>query len=244
MSSTDQDFNQRFNVATAVSLEFYRVLMGSFLVLFVPQLCDDHACSMNENVNRGDTLTNIGIALNSITLFAFFLLYFIEVKRENKMITYLEVNKFKALDNESVGEALQQLDPSKKDNILLYDMYYQKMGYLCTGIFTVNSTVSSIVIYTNYLDSKTVTVFLTNLLFMSLKVLDVYNTVNSKPNIFFSAYLKKKVQYNDVDPDKYMNKPTEEKPSPLTIQIPVNVEEDFIIETEPQVEIKKPEDSV
>jgi len=199
---------------------------------------------MNENVNRGDTLTNIGIALNSITLFAFFLLYFIEVKRENKMITYLEVNKFKALDNESVGEALLQLDPLKKDNILLYDMYYQKMGYLCTGIFTVNSTVSSIVIYTNYLDSKTVTVFLTNLLFMSLKVLDVYNTVNSKPNIFFSAYLKKKVQYNDVDPDKYMNKPTEEKPSPLTIQIPVNVDEDFIIETEPQVETKKPEDSV
>jgi len=199
---------------------------------------------MNENVNRGDTLTNIGIAFNSITLFAFFLLYFIEVKRENKMITYLEVNKFKALDNESVGEALLQLEPSKKDNILLYDMYYQKMGYLCTGIFTVNSTVSSIVIYTNYLDSKTVTVFLTNLLFMSLKVLDVYNTVNSKPNIFFSAYLKKKVQYNDVDPDKFMNKPTEEKPSPLTIQIPVNVDEDFIIETEPQVEIKKPEDSV
>ena len=37
---------------------------------------------------------------------------------------------------------------------------------------------------------------------MSLKVYDVYNTVNTKPNIFYSAYLKNKVQYNDVDPDK------------------------------------------
>jgi len=208
MTSKDQDFNQRFNMATTVSLEFYRVLMGSFLVLFVPQLCDDHVCSMNENVNRGDTLTNVGIALNSITLLSFFLLYFIEIKRENKMITYLEVNKFKPLDNESVGKALCQLEPSKKDNILLYDTYYQNIGFLCTGIFTVNSTVSSIVIYTNYLDSKTFTVFLTNFLFMSLKVLDVYNTVNTKPNIFFSAYLKKKVQYNDVDPDKYIESPT------------------------------------
>jgi hypothetical protein len=208
MTSKDQDFNQRFNMATTVSLEFYRVLMGSFLVLFVPQLCDDHVCSMNENVNRGDTLTNVGIALNSITLLSFFLLYFIEIKRENKMITYLEVNKFKPLDNESVGKALCQLEPSKKDNILLYDTYYQNIGFLCTGIFTVNSTVSSIVIYTNYLDSKTFTVFLTNFLFMSLKVLDVYNTVNTKPNIFFSAYLKKKVQYNDVDPDKYIEPPT------------------------------------
>ena len=37
---------------------------------------------------------------------------------------------------------------------------------------------------------------------MTLKVYDVYNTVNTKPNIFYSAYLKNKVQYNDVDPDK------------------------------------------
>ena len=52
---------------------------------------------------------------------------------------------------------------------------------------------------------------------MSLKVYDVYNTVNTKPNIFYSAYLKNKVQYNDVDPDKVIvveeNRPKlEEKP--------------------------------
>ena len=62
---------------------------------------------------------------------------------------------------------------------------------------------SPVVIYIYYLDSKTITVFLTNLLFMSLKVYDVYNNnVNTKPNIFYSAYLKNKVQFNDVDPDK------------------------------------------
>ena len=37
---------------------------------------------------------------------------------------------------------------------------------------------------------------------MGSKVYDVYNTVNTKPNIFYSAYLKNKVQFNDVDPDK------------------------------------------
>ena len=36
----------------------------------------------------------------------------------------------------------------------------------------------------------------------SSKVYDVFNTVNTKPNIFYSAYLKNKVQFNDVDPDK------------------------------------------
>jgi hypothetical protein len=37
---------------------------------------------------------------------------------------------------------------------------------------------------------------------MGLKVTDVYSTVNTKKNIFYSAYLKNKVQFNDVDPDK------------------------------------------
>ena len=35
-----------------------------------------------------------------------------------------------------------------------------------------------------------------------MKVSDVYSRVNTKKNIFYSAYLKNKVQYNDVDPDK------------------------------------------
>lgn len=39
---------------------------------------------------------------------------------------------------------------------------------------------------------------------MGLKVSDVYSTVNTKKNVFYSAYLKNKVQFNDVDPDKVM----------------------------------------
>lgn len=213
MSNKDQDFNQRLNVASTFSLELYRVLMGAFLIAFVPQKCGDHICSVGENVNRDDALSRTTVAFNSLTLLAFCVLYGIEVRRENKLITYLDVNKFKALDNESVGEALQQLEPAKKDTILAYDVYYQKAGYLCSAIFSCNSVLSAVVVYMHYLDSKTITVFLTNLLFMSLKVVDVYNTVNTKPNIFYSAYLKNKVQFNDVDPDKMMtNKVEVEEP--------------------------------
>lgn len=200
--NTDQDFNQRMNVASTLTLELYRVLMGAFLIVFVPQKCGENICSLSENVNREDTLSNFTLAVNSLTMFSFLLLYVIEVKRENKLITYLEVNRFTPVDNDSVGTALQKLDASKKENILAYDVYYQKIGFLSTTIFGINSVLSSIVIYSHYLDSKTITVYLTNLLFMSQKVYDVYNTVNTKPNIFYSAYLKNKVQYNDVDPDK------------------------------------------
>lgn len=37
---------------------------------------------------------------------------------------------------------------------------------------------------------------------MVSKLGDVYITVNTDENIFYSAYLKGKIQYNGVDPDK------------------------------------------
>jgi hypothetical protein len=46
------------------------------------------------------------------------------------------------------------------------------------------------------------TVFFTNILLMGLKVADVFSIANTSKNIFYSAYLKNRVQYNDVDPDK------------------------------------------
>lgn len=198
----DQDFKQKMNVVITLVLEIYRVLMGAFLILFVPQNCNDNICSQSDNYNRNDTLSKTGFSINCITMFSFLFLYYIEVKRENKLITYLEVNRFEPRDNESVEQALLKLEDSKKESIWKYDGYYQKMGFVSLGMFLLNTTVSSIVVYTHYLDNSTVTVYLTNVLFLGFKVSDVFSTVNTKKNIFFSAYLKRKVQFNDVDPDK------------------------------------------
>jgi|AntAceMinimDraft_5_1070358.scaffolds.fasta_scaffold11141_2 hypothetical protein len=199
----DQDFNQKLNVGLTLVLEMYRVLMGAFLVAFVPQLCGDDICSLSENMNRDDALSKTAVACNAITMASFLALYFVEVKRENKLINYLEVNRFNSMDNESVGEALEKLATDKKQSIWDYDGYYQKAGYASTIAFLLNAILSSIVVYSHYLDSKTLTVYLTNLLFMGSKVADVFSTVNTKKNVFYSAYLKDKVQFNDVDPDKF-----------------------------------------
>ena len=200
----DQDFNQKIGVATTLVLELYKVLMGAMLVIFVPQKCGSAMCSISQNIERTDSLSQSALSFNIITALSFLALYFVEVKRENKMINYLEVNRFTPVDNESVGEALEKLDVAKKQKIWDYDGYYQKTGYASTIAFTLNAILSFIVVYDNYLDSKTITVFLTNILLMGLKVADVFSTVNSKKNVFYSAYLKNKVQYNDVDPDKIM----------------------------------------
>ena len=68
--------------------------------------------------------------------------------------------------------------------------------------FTLNSILSGIIVYEYYLDNQTTTTFITNLLFMVMKLADVYSTVHTEQNIFYSAYLKSKVQFNDIDPNK------------------------------------------
>jgi hypothetical protein len=68
--------------------------------------------------------------------------------------------------------------------------------------FLLNSLFSGMVVFVDFLDSKTLTVYLTNTLFMSTKLVDVYTIVNTKKYIFLSSYLSRKIQYNDVDADK------------------------------------------
>ena len=107
--TNNQDFKQKTNVFMSLMLELYRALMGSLLVIFVPQSCDNHICSIQENINRSDIMSETAIVCNIVTLFSFLVLYFIEVKRENKLITYLEVNKFSPTDNDTVEKSLTKL---------------------------------------------------------------------------------------------------------------------------------------
>ena len=199
---SDQDTQQRINVFFAFILELYRILMASFLIMFVPQKCGDEICGLTENLyNTGALYKTTGI-LNGLTFLSFLILYSIEVKRENKMITYLHVNKENPNDNDAVGEALEHLPLMKKDQILHLDKYYQKSSYFAFGFFSFNTVLSAFVVFKHYLDNKTLTVFLTNILFMILKLKETYAIANTDKNIFYSAYLTNKVQFNDVDPDK------------------------------------------
>ena len=67
----DQDFKQKVGMYTAFIMEFYRVLMGSFLLVFVPQKCGDDICGLFENVATGNPVTDTTFALN-IALFTLF----------------------------------------------------------------------------------------------------------------------------------------------------------------------------
>lgn len=199
---SNQDNNQKINVGISVALELYRVLVSTLLILFVPQNCDGHICSLTENMITSSQTYTTGLFFNFATMFAFLIMYTLEIKRENRLITYLDVNKSNSTDNESVGKVLNKLSIEKRNSILHLDTYYQRSAYIAMVIFVINSIISGVVVYEYSLGNQTTTTIITNILFMISKLSDVYITVNTEQNIFYSAYLKGKVQYNDVDPDK------------------------------------------
>lgn len=201
-SVSDQDFKQKMGMYTSFIMEFYRVLMGSFLTIFVPQKCGDHICTMSDNMITSNDMKNAVFGINAITFAVFLHMYYAEMKRENKMITYLHVNPELPRDNDAVGEALVQLPEKKKVDILRLDKYYQISGRCAMGFYLINVIISSISILNQYLDDKTLTVLLTNAIFMALKLYDTKVITDTEENVFLSAYLTRKIQYNDVDPDK------------------------------------------
>ena len=200
--ATTQDSRQRASVSVAFLFELYRVLMGTMLLLFVPQKCGDDACGLATIVYSSDSAVSANFAVNLATLVVFVSMYGVEVYRENKMIEYLEVNAEHPTDNEAVGEILIKLPEDHTRELWRLDGYYQKAGYVAMLLFLVNTAFSGYNVYNRYLDDSTATAFATNVLFLAGKLGQVYTIVRTDKNVFYSAYLTKKMQYNYVDPDK------------------------------------------
>ena len=196
-----QDYKQKFSVLATLSLELYRMLTSSLLILFVPQNCGGELCTITENLvwDPDQHLYNTGIFFNFLTLFTFTTLYYIEVKRENRLIKYLDVNPNLPMSNEAVKNTLENISLNKKNKILSVDKQYQIISYISICIFALNSLISGIVVFNFYLGSQTTTTLITSLLFMITKLFNIYSISNTEQNIFYSAYMTTRIQFNDLD---------------------------------------------
>tara|TARA_Y100000991_G_scaffold200519_1_gene172911 strand:+ start:1106 stop:1765 length:660 start_codon:yes stop_codon:yes gene_type:complete len=202
-----EDVYQKINTVKTVIFELYRFTMGCMLILFVPQKCDNRICSFDDNIKKyTQDLQYLSVFILNIFFFIFmiFLLYF-EFQREMKLIAYLETNIFKPVDSKSVGNALTKLSDERKKKIIFLNKYYKIIGTICIHFYYFNVILSGSIIYLNFFNSTTITVFITNVMLLGNKLFNVNNILNTDENVFFSAFLKKNIQYNDVDPDKIEN---------------------------------------
>ena len=197
----DQDTMQRISVGVQVCLEMYRVVTSSLLILFVPQICVDHICTTTENLVWETNTYNTALCFNFISMACLVNMYYLELVRENRLIKYLAVNPQFANDNEEVGKQLELLSMDKQNKIFKINNYYRLSFYGSASIYLLNVMLSASAVNQYYAGSQTVSTFVTYVLFMATKFASVHSLVSTDKNIFYSAYLIGKVQYNDVDDD-------------------------------------------
>ena len=191
-------YKSKLFTSAVILLDMYRVGTGTLLVIFVPGVCGDKACTPLDNWIHGDTLYRVGAACNLLTLFIFAALYTAEIKRENRLITYLKNSPQLPTDSEDVGKVIQRLTDTRRAQLLQLNMYYQRIGYITIAMYVINTIISAAIIFTAYINDKGPVLLVTNTLLIGGKLYDIYRTVNTEPNIFLSAYINHKLQFNDV----------------------------------------------
>ena len=194
------DNQQRVNTAALMLLEFYKIMMGTFLMIFVPQQCSTEVCSLSDNFSNGATLNRIALGSNFATFISILAFYGIEIKRENWCIKYLDIDPEKP--NNYLDDEIEQY-PAFKEQMASMNRDYLHSLYGSAGLLIVNFGVSSVAIGFNYAGSNTLTSLLSFLLLVSMKLHSAYTvgTRSVEDERAFSAYMTIARTYNTIDED-------------------------------------------
>ena len=85
------DNKQRLMTGFLVFIELYKMLMGSFLVIFVPQKCNGLTCTASQTLFRGGLLNMTGTVCNFVTFTSIGTMYFIELKVFLLLLSFLNL---------------------------------------------------------------------------------------------------------------------------------------------------------
>jgi len=195
----NQDSYQRINVFINFLFEFYRVVSCSLLLLFIPQKCNNNICSFHDKFHWTNIFYGIALCFNFITLCIFCFLYFIEIKRENVLIKYLDVNDLLPYSSINIKQLLETLALDKKAKIIQAHEYYKKYANIMIYIYIINALLSGLIVSKYSIPGQTMSTFITYILFILIKFNNVYSTANSEEYIYYSAYLTSNIQFNDID---------------------------------------------
>ena len=213
------DSKQRVTTTCLMFLEFYKILMATFLVLFVPQKCDEEVCTITQNYYKRDPVHFAALLSNFITFVSVLYFYYVELKRENWCIKYLDIDLTKP--NNYLDDEIESYPEYKKQMNQLNKKYLKSM-YVSSTLLVVNFGISGTAIGFDYVGTNTITTMVSFLLLISSKLYSAYvtGTDSVKKERALSAYMKTAKTYNTVDEDfKITETPT------TTENIIISVEE-------------------
>ncbi len=127
-------------------------------------------------------------------------LYFIELKRENWCIQYLDIDDEKSTNNlDTEIEAY----PKYKAQMARLNTHYIRSVYVALFMMITNFVVSGVTVYQSYTGTNSITTFLSffMLVFMKLYSSWTVGALSIKDERANSAYMKEPKTYNTIDAD-------------------------------------------
>ena len=196
----DQDITQRIKVAGFFVLELYKITTGTLLSLFVPQRCDEHVCTITENVNNKETYHSIVMYTNFVSMFLFFSYYIVELYREEWCVRNLDV------DNNYSDNHLKKIIvklPNLNNRMDKLNYFYYNLFNLNCFIYTINLGVSVKLLKDNYHSSATISSFCSFVLLVLMKFYGSYEVSQKsiKEDKMTSSFIKEFISYNVIDKD-------------------------------------------
>ena len=196
----DIDLIQRIKVTGLFFLQFYKILTGTMLTLFIPQNCDKQICTINENYENKDINHKITLYWNMLTLFSFIMTYFYELKRENWSIKYLDID-YNLPDNNLKSVIIKE--PKLDKQMDKMNKYYKNIVSVTMFLYFVNLCLTIRLLNINYHSSSTLSCFISFSLLVMMKLYNsftvAYNSVKSDK--MTSAYMSEFVSFNVLDSD-------------------------------------------
>ena len=182
----DQDLKERLKIGALWVFQSYKVIMGSLLILFVPQKCEelveysgstdgeyqDVICSVSDNLNKKDDLFHdITLGFNFLCVGLFLVTYVVELRREHWCVKHLDINH--DFPDNHLDDIIDQ-KPELKLELRKRNNRYFKITSLTSGIYAINLILSSIIIYDNYVGIQAVTSYTS---YVALILLKIYNSL-------------------------------------------------------------------
>ncbi len=211
----DQDLKERLKIGALWIFQSYKVIMGSLLILFVPQKCEElveysgstdgeydiKICSVSDNLHKTDDIFhNITLGFNFLCVGLFLITYGIELRRENWCVKNLDIN------HDYPDNHLDDIIDSKpvlKKELYKHNNRYFKITTVTSSVYMINLILSSIIIYTNYVGIQAVTSYISYVVLILLKI---YNSLfisytSLKKEKALSSYITEFSAFNVFDED-------------------------------------------
>lgn len=204
------DSKQRVLVALAFVLEFYKVMMGSMLTLFVPHRCVEDvalpACTLSEVASRlvdgddPDWVQRAAFLANATTLVMVVVLYGFEAYREDWCISNLDIDPSKPATN--LDRELDAYPDLRRKSVQLNERYSRMSGVVAVAVAG-NFAMSGVYLLGHQAGLTTLVSLVSYLLLLAIKLHQTYSISHAslRNSRSFSAYMVVQRTFNCVDED-------------------------------------------